>query len=101
LTSKWLITLTISPNATIKHVFSKSVNWISIVLNSTLHPIDEFWEGGGLNHKEFQFVDYMFSKCATISLSSIYSSINSPSYAGTGSLANNLAIWFARRSSIP
>lgn len=51
-----------SPINTIKHVFSKSVSWISMVLNSTLHPMLESFDGGGLNLKEFQFVDYKFSK---------------------------------------
>ena len=55
--SKLFTILTIIPKSTIKAAFSKSVNYISIVLNSTLHPILESLEGGGLNLIEFQFVD--------------------------------------------
>lgn len=49
--------------------FSSGVNYISIVLNSTLHPILELYEGGGLNLTEFQLVDYIASKCAVVSSS--------------------------------
>lgn len=100
LTSKWLITLTIRPRAMIRHVFSKSVSCMSMVLNSTRHPIFESFEGGGLKRSEFQLVDCKFSKWHVRSESSIYSSINSPSYAGTGSRVNNLATWSAILSSI-
>lgn len=70
-TSKWFITFVIRPNNTMKHVFSKSVSYMSKGLNSTLHPIVEDYEGGGLNLIEFQFVDWIFSKCMVISLSLI------------------------------
>lgn len=41
--------------------FSKSVNWTSILLNSTLQAMDELG-GGGLNLMVCQLVDWMFSK---------------------------------------
>ena len=60
--SKVFTTFAIMPTAMVKAEFSKSVNWISIGLNSTRHPILESWVGGFLNLNEFQFVDCRFSK---------------------------------------
>ena len=60
--SKLFTRFTIKPFNTIRAVFSKSVNYISIVLNSTLQPIVESMEGGGLNLREFQLVLCRFSK---------------------------------------
>ena len=61
--SNSFITFAIMPVHTVNATFSKSVNWISIGRNSTLQPISEDSEGGGLNLRLFQFVDYKFSKC--------------------------------------
>ena len=60
-----LIMLTIMPTNTVSAAFSKSVNYISRGLNSTLQPISLSVDGGLLNLNEFQFVDCKFSKCDT------------------------------------
>jgi hypothetical protein len=51
------------PTKTVSAAFSKSVSWMSIGLNSTRQPISVSSVGGFLNLREFQFVDYRFSKC--------------------------------------
>jgi len=67
------IKFTIQPKNTVRAAFSKSVNYISIGLNSTLQPISEVSKvGGGLNLREFQFVDYKFSKCECPSIGGIF-----------------------------
>lgn len=57
-----LTKFTTIPVITVKAEFSKSVNMMSRGRNSTLQPILDSAEGGFLNLKEFQFVDYKFSK---------------------------------------
>ena len=61
--SKVLMMFAIMPTMTVRAVFSKSVSCISIGRNSTLQPISESAVGGFLNLREFQLVDYKFSKC--------------------------------------
>ena len=59
--SKDTRTLNTRTQKTVNAAFSKSVNWTSIVLSSTLHPMFES-AGGGFHRTEFQFVDCKFSK---------------------------------------
>ena len=61
--SKVLMTFAIMPTHTVSAVFSKSVNYISIGRNSTRQPMLESSVGGFLNLREFQLVDWRFSKC--------------------------------------
>ena len=60
--SSVLIILASMPTMTVSAVFSKSVSWMSIERNSTLQPMSVSAVGGFLNLREFQFVDYRFSK---------------------------------------
>src|ERR1700733_2175924 len=73
---------------------------MSIVLNSTLQPILESFEGGGLNLMEFQLVDCRFSKWDIVS-SSLMLSSSSLLYVGIGSRVKREAIWNANLSSNP
>jgi hypothetical protein len=69
LTSNLLITSTSKDARAVKAEFSKSDIYISIGRNSTLQPMSEETEGGGLNRREFQLVDCKFSKCSVVSSS--------------------------------
>jgi hypothetical protein len=80
--------------------FSKSVIMMSMERNSTLQPISEVELGGGLKRREFQFVDWMFSKCDVVdSLSKL--SMCSFSYVGIGSLTKRDPMWKASLSFKP
>lgn len=60
---------------------------MSIGLNSTLQPISLSAEGGLLNRKEFQLVDYRFSKweCPSIGGHLVHQPVETPSLS-TGEL---------------
>ena len=61
---------------------------MSIGLNSTLQPISLSAEGGFLNLKEFQFVDYKFSKCECPSIGGhfVHQPVETPTLSTGGEL---------------
>jgi hypothetical protein len=61
---------------------------MSIGLNSTLQPISLSAEGGFLNLKEFQLVDYKFSKCECPSIGGhfVHQPVETPTLSTGGEL---------------
>jgi hypothetical protein len=72
-----------------------------MLLNSTLQPILEVEEGGGLKRSEFQLVDCKFSKWLVVSSFENSDSSCSLEKVGIGSLENRDAMWKANLSSSP